>query len=449
TFSCYLVTETGEQELMRHHHAEATWKNYAFDLMPWAGKEVTLRLQIEPGPANNPSWDYSYFGEAKITAGTAQESAVTLLDTLTASKAYRATAEASLTRLGNYSHGGILPSNLLTHKNSIRKVGEGYRFSYEGDDCRIVYDYRPRTGSLDDFTVKIDDGAHFQPALGGGLTAEFGEAAPTSLRTGALVEMALTSDGRFLRALWDYPTPGSPLRVEWRFGIVGKALAVEVDCVTPVVTGFALGCGAQPLRKSFAIPYFAGQVSYYPAARVFSLRYLDWTASHSSQSPHGTAAYHKKTDGTRNALHEEGYIAISPDVREVLPNIPHPPSPYLDLLGPKIMLDIWGHHKGTYQGDAENLRALKDNGVDHVAIISHVWQRFGYDVKLPDHIPADPRFGGDEGMIEFGKAANESGYVWSLHENYIDIYPDAPSYDPAVVVQNSDGSPSKAWFNQG
>ena len=88
----------------------------------------------------------------------------------------------------------------------------------------------------------------------------------------------------------------------------------------------------------------------------------------------------------------------------------------------------------AYQGDAGNLLALKDHGVDHVAIIQHVWQRYGYDVKLPDHIPADPRYGGEEGMRAFGKAANECGYTWSLHENYIDLYPDAPSYDPVARV---------------
>ena len=52
-------------------------------------------------------------------------------------------------------------------------------------------------------------------------------------------------------------------------------------------------------------------------------------------------------------------------------------------------------------------------------------------------------------MIEFGKAANESGYVWSLHENYIDLYPDAPSYAPAARVLLADGTPSKAWYNPG
>jgi len=33
------------------------------------------------------------------------------------------------------------------------------------------------------------------------------------------------------------------------------------------------------------------------------------------------------------------------------------------------MLDIWGHHKGTYGGRCRQARELKDNGVDHIVII--------------------------------------------------------------------------------
>ncbi|MGA2499176.1 MAG: hypothetical protein ABSH20_15665, partial [Tepidisphaeraceae bacterium] len=213
---------------------------------------------------------------------------------------------------------------------------------------------------------------------------------------------------------------------------------------------FSLGeLGPVALRRRIAVPYFPGSVLYLPGDNLFVARCLDWTVSHASMCPEGQATYEPKTDGTRNALVETGYIAVSPDVGEMLPNIPHPPSPYPALLGPRIMLDIWDHHKGTYRGDADNLRALKDNGVDHVAIISHIWQRYGYDVKLPDHLPADPSYGGDAGMIEFGRAANECGYIWSLHENYIDLYPDAPSYDATARVLLADGSPSKAWYNPG
>ena len=231
---------------------------------------------------------------------------------------------------------------------------------------------------------------------------------------------------------------------------MGKALVVSASCSRPVASSFSLGeIGLAPLRKTFAVPYLAGQVQYLPMQNVFVCRYLDWTQSHASHCPQGTATYEPKTDGTRNPLVEAGYIAVSPNVGEVLPNFPSQPSPYLASLGPRIMLDVWGHHKGTYQGDAENLRALKDNGVDHLAIIQHVWQRYGYDVKLPDHLPANPDFGGDEGMIAFGQAANQCGYVWSLHENYIDLYPDAPSYDPTARVLRADGTPSPAWYNAG
>ena len=61
--------------------------------------------------------------------------------------------------------------------------------------------------------------------------------------------------------------------------------------------------------------------------------------------------------------------------------------------------------------------ALKDHGVDHLAIISHVWQRYGRR-ELPDHLPANPAYGGDEGMIVFGKAANECVHLVAARKLY-------------------------------
>ncbi len=304
---------------------------------------------------------------------------------------------------------------------------------------------------MDDFRVRVHDGRPLAPALGGGATASVKHADKTEevpLRGGRPVEVEREQDQ--LQVLWEYDVSGQAVRVAWTYGILGKALVVSARCDEPVVSRFSLGdVGLAPLRRTFPVPYLPGHVAYLPAQNVFVGRYLDWTASHASRCPQGVADYDPKTDGTRNSLVETGYVAVSPDLGEVLPNIPHPPSPYLALLGPRIMLDVWGHHRGTYQGDAENLLALKDHGVDHLAIISHVWQRYGYDVKLPDHLPANPAFGGDEGMIAFGKAANQCGYIWSLHENYIDLYPDAPSYDPTARVLRADGTPSPAWYNAG
>ena len=287
------------------------------------------------------------------------------------------------------------------------------------------------------------------------ITGKGAETKVLSARSPQAGSIKLTDDGHRLDVVWNYDVEGVSFQVQWQFGIFGKALTVAAICEQPVLAGFSLGhTEGAPLRKLFAIPYLSaspssGLVTYLPVENVFVYRCLDWTTSHASTCPEGEARYESKTDGTYNTLIESGYIAVSPHLGEVLPNIPHPPSPYVYQLGPLIMLDIWGHYKGTYQGDAELLRCLKDNGVDHLAIISHVWQRYGYDVKLPDHLPANPEFGGDEGMVEFGNAANACNYTWSLHENYIDLYPDAPSYEASARVLREDGSPSPAWYNEG
>ncbi len=345
----------------------------------------------------------------------------------------------------------MMPSNLLPYKNRIEKYGNSWRFIYEGADCKLVYTYAPKTGTLDDLVVQIDDQAPFQPAAGGGLTGLVG-GKEVSLRGGKALSV---SEGATLTVTWEYRFGDKPIIIYWFFRPCGKSLWISASGdfskdEASVITRFSLGSlGAVPLRTNIDVPYLLGHLQFLRKPRVFVNRCLDWLNSHASQSPQGEAIYEPTTNGKRNKLLEFGFVAVSPDLREVLPNTPWLPSHYRRSIGPLIMLDIWGHHKGTFLGDAENLRNLKDNGIDHLAIIDHDWQRYGYDVKLPDHIPANPRYGGEEGMTAFGRAANECGYIWSLHENYIDLYPDAPSYDPKARVLNSDGTPSKAWFNPG
>lgn len=437
TFSAY----ANDQELLRLHYATPAWRDFNFDLSRFAGQTVTLRLQVEPGPANNASFDYSYFGDPKVIVGNAATNVAAQVDALLASKAVQAVDTASLEALANRGDRGVVPSNLLACRNRVERDGDSYVFRYDADDCGLAYRWTPTTGTLDDVTVQVDNGRVLKPGLGGGLLL----IKHVRATGGQASNVRVAADNVTLD--WEYP---GGARATWRLGIVGKALTVTVDAPKPEFGGLTLGSlGGATLRREFTVPYLEGTFAHAVLERLFCGRFLDWTVSNSSSCPRGTATYEPKTDGTRNPLHEVGYLSVSPCVDEVLPNLPHPASPFLDLLGPKIMLDIWGHHRGTYAGDAENLRELKDNGVDHLAIIDHVWQRWGYDVKLPDHLPADPHFGGDEGLKRFGQAANECGYVWSVHENYIDLYPDAPSYDPSARVLRADGSPSPAWFNSG
>jgi len=451
TFSCSFATEGVDRELMRQHYDKAEWLDFSFDLSAHAGQTVTLRLQVEPGPKNNASFDYSYFGDAKIVVGKGAESTASVVSRLTGQASYRVTEQVSRLSLSNNPKNGVVPSNLLPCRNSIEQAGATWRFVYQAADARVIYAYEPKTGSLEDFIVQVDEGRPFAPALGGGVTVEVKQGEQTEqipLRGGKALQIGRS--GEALKVLWEYDVRGKPFRVAWTFKILGKALVVSASCDEPGVSRFSLGdVGLVPFRTMVSVPYLEGKLSYLPVQNVFVCRFLDWIVSNSSQSARGIATYEEKTDGTRHPLFESGYIAVSPDVGEVLPNVPSAPSPFVARLAPRVMLDIWGHHQGSYAGDAAKLRELKDNGVDHLAIIQHDWQRYGYDVKLPDHWPANPQMGGDDAMKLFGQVANDCGYLWSLHENYIDLYPDAPSYDASARVLRGDGKPSPAWYNPG
>ncbi len=100
TFSCSLTADGREQELMRRHQAEARWLDCDFDLSPYAGKTVVVRLQVEPGPKNNASFDYSFFGDARITVGEGTPQRSEILRRLTTTRAYEATAQADLNKPG-------------------------------------------------------------------------------------------------------------------------------------------------------------------------------------------------------------------------------------------------------------------------------------------------------------------------------------------------------------
>ncbi|MBI2421914.1 MAG: hypothetical protein HYV27_03710 [Candidatus Hydrogenedentes bacterium] len=453
TFSAHVVDDEGDHELMREHHAVTAWKDFQIDLSAWAGKAVELRLQVEPGPEKDCGWDYSHFSAPSIVAG-AEEHPAAPLDPFVDSLALEMVKEVDLSRAANAPYRGVVPSRLVDGLNSIDVVDGAFCFTYNGPDCRIVYRYVPETGRLDDFTAQIDDKPAFSPALGGGLSAVLvkdGQEQIVALQgTDSRIGLIHADDPNLLGVRWEYALGDRTIGVDWRFGIVGKTLTVVADCEDPAITALSLGqAGNVVFRKNFAVPYLWGNLTYLPEQRTFVCRYLDWTTSNASNCPQSDANYEATTAGMRNPLHESGYIAVSPHVAEVLPNLPLPPSPYRELLGPRIVLDLWRHHDGTYAGAGENLRDLKDNGIDHLAIINHVWQHFGYDVKLPDHLPANPQFGGDEGMKAFGQAANECGYVWSLHENYVDMYPDAPSYDETALARHGDGRPVEGWYNGG
>jgi len=95
---------------------------------------------------------------------------------------------------------------------------------------------------------------------------------------------------------------------------------------------------------------------------------------------------------------------------------------------------------------AEHLRNELD--IDRCLFIIGGWVNGGYDCRHPDILPANPECGGNDGLANALKRIDKLGYVSSLHDNYQDMYRNAPSYDSRFTEKRADGSLRRGgyWF---
>ncbi|MFO8014728.1 MAG: glycoside hydrolase [Phycisphaerae bacterium] len=90
---------------------------------------------------------------------------------------------------------------------------------------------------------------------------------------------------------------------------------------------------------------------------------------------------------------------------------------------------------------AEHLK--RDLRLDRVLFIMGGWIRRGYDNQHPDILPAAPECGGSDAFAGACKRIRDLGYILSLHDNYQDMYRDAPSWDESYLMRRPDGSLAK------
>ena len=338
-FFCFIFGEGEEpRKILDDYYLGSKWKDVSADLSRYAGKTCTIRFQVEPGPDKNPNFDYSLFSDMFVQVGDGgDEPLQKQLDKLLADKAIQAQMGTPMTPLLNRSGQGITPSNRYAYTNKMERVEGGWNFIYEGPDCKMVYQYRPATGRLDDFSLSYNGGEPFPIAAHSGL-----KLGGSKVWDGKATVVKQKQDGNRLVVGIDYDYPDGVVQTEWAFELVGKALAIEVASESQAIRGLELGiAGLKKLCKHYSVPYLNMELDYLPEDHLYSFRRIDWTKSDASRA-FRSSAYDAKNDGKRNPLHDFAYIAYSPDPSEVLPNIPWEPSKYRKLLGPKIMLDFWG-----------------------------------------------------------------------------------------------------------
>lgn len=414
-------------------HKDATWRPYTLDLTRYVGQTIRLRFETDPGPSDDPSFDYSLWGDRTLR-----------LDGYAPPKP-RPTVRPplNLAVLAAHLSTDVVPSNAYPGRAAVTVRGAVVTLTHHGADGAYSYTWdtsAPGMGALQLSVRNTGRPAVVVPLATGHRLVWTAEARELDRRVRLLPGGSAAACTKTVQA---GPTRAT-LTVEAH--LVGKALAVRLSCTEPVVKAFDAGDWGPTMRRQLiSVPYY-GSVTYLPREGLFVNRYLDWTASQASRHVEATAYYDSLTDGTRNCLQERAIFAAAWHLAEVLPNIPNPPSPYSREVGGKIVLDVWG---GRYTDIAAKLQELHSYGIRNCIVLIHDWQRSGYDNALPMHIPAASDKGGDEGMQQLVATATRLGYRIALHENYVDYYPNYDFFDERHIALDSEGKRVLAWYNPG
>ncbi len=400
------------------------WSEWKANLTAYAGKTITLTFTIDPGPKDNAAFDFALWGSRRILVDGGWSQTVTDIPST--------------------------PTNLA----KVTRFWDGDGPSYPAE--------WPSSHWLRS-AVTHDAGGFLA-----GWSARLPGQAPISLATGAYL-LFVAPDGSYVRSddpsvsvtctesfdsslntirrVSGYSVGERTIRVTTNFHFAqGGATRVDVSSDDPYIATVCFGeIGPVALRRTVHVPYY-GPILYLQRERAFANVFVDFTKSQASDIAGSVASYRPRTDGSRNAVRETTYFAVSPDLTSALPTPPNAPSGQIANLSGRVVYDLFDD--APFRESAAFLRELQTYGLGKYVVIEHTWQRAGYDVELPAVIPANIGHGGDTPLQELSRATADMGGIFALHENYEDFYPESKGYDPSDVAKLSDGTPVPSWKNK-
>ena len=104
------------------------------------------------------------------------------------------------------------------------------------------------------------------------------------------------------------------------------------------------------------------------------------------------------------------------------------------------ILDGYEKCHTTFGQVGQMMSELRARGVDRAMFLLGGWNRAGYDREHVDMWPPAEPAGGVDGLSRLSEQASSTGYVLTLHDNYQDFYPDAPTYDPRYIMKDRHGA---------
>lgn len=93
----------------------------------------------------------------------------------------------------------------------------------------------------------------------------------------------------------------------------------------------------------------------------------------------------------------------------------------------------------TFDQRKNQILKLKQLGIDKAYVHIDGWNNEGYDNQHPDTFPPTEKAGGLKKMIELINTIHECSFLAGIHDQYRDIYLDAPSYNSDYTIEKYDG----------
>ena len=420
------------------HDAEKVWVAHEVDLSEFAGQEILLTLESDPGPSRNTVCDSCFWGDVVLFAGeqpkvlTAEEKQRLFAENLQALRTAQSTSPN--THVFNLE-GGFIGAVTFGNNGFIDGViGLGNtEKQVQFDGIRVWVKGQPIGASPS--ALSAGQWTPLEPATVSPMSPEWTQEFSTAGQTGTLsfairqngpaIQFSInSSDDTLIDRIEFGPATHHAPRVYFGHGYC----IVEPEAFTARADGHVLS--TSHVGMDFDNGLSVLQASSFPPTSFI----VDPQTRRYTLSVHPSTTF-TLLPGLEGAL--DCAIRFRPLYHAK-------PSAGVATKAGRFVFDIWG---GRYSDHLDMINNAARYGLTDSIFIAHDWQHYGYDDRLPDIWPPNERWGTLEEMQEALELCNSLGIMYGLHDNYIDIYPDADGYNFDMTTFHTNGQPRRAWNN--
>jgi hypothetical protein len=426
----------GEVQFERHSAAK-TWEEAEVDLSVWAGRSIRLQLETHPGPKNDTTCDRGLWGAPRVVCGTLPERRAFPPTDVSAARSLGDIEDLSGRRYEVRVWPGVRGLLDATYGIIPAGVDSAPGLFYDGFHVRVQGDALESASSISHLVEVREESApegrlRFRHRFDGVLGA-FDVIMEAWKVDGALrISLALENTPA--------PQPWNVVRFEdvsmGQWSDKARRVYAGAGNVLQEPEAFVLGCDGHQLSTSFVGYEFGKGLAVVQGVNTPPLN-LEVAPEERRYSVH---AAHPQTWTLVPAVN------IWDAVRTWRRLDTRPAGGSVAKVAGKFVFDLWG---GGYADSATALEKAFRYGLTDAMVVWHNWQRYGYDYRLPDIFPPNPKLGSLEDFQRLAQVCKDQDVLFAPHDNYIDFYPDADQYSYEHIAFHEGGQPIRGWLNEG